>query len=293
MVAAAVVSHNTAELLRDCVRSLAPTPTWVVDNASSDGSADAARAAGAHVIARGDNLGFGRAVNLAARAAGEWDWLVVANADTAPRPGALEALLAAGEADPGAGVLAPRLVRPDGTTQHSVYAFWDVRFALAFGAGRQRRDHGWGDRQCLEGYWDPAVPRRVPWAIGAFLVVRRAAWDAVGGFDDDQWLYAEDLSLGWRAARAGWATRYVPAAVVTHADSASIGPRWGDEAKTARWMAATYEWMLRARGGARTRAVAAINVAGALAAREPGWARLHTLGLLPQASLRRRIQPDG
>ncbi|MGI8623499.1 MAG: glycosyltransferase family 2 protein [Solirubrobacteraceae bacterium] len=289
-VVAAVVSYNTRELLARCLTALAGVETWVVDNASRDGSAAMVRErfGGVHLEARADNLGFGTAVNLAARRAGDWDWLVLANADTAPEPGALDALLHAGRRDPGAGALAPRLIRPDGSTQHSAYPFWTVRFALAFNMGVQHRRPGWGDAQCLEGFWDPERLRRVPWAIGAFLLVRRAAWDAAGGFDPAQWLYAEDLDLGWRLRRAGWATRYVPQARVQHTESASIGPVWGD-AKTERWMAATYDWMLRHRGAGRTRAVAAINVVGALARSQRRWARLHALGLRSRAAVRAKV----
>lgn len=287
-LAAAVVSYNTRDLLSRCLDALAGVDTWVVDNASRDDSAELVRERhpAVHLEAREDNLGFGAAVNLVAERAGDWDWLVVANADTAPEPGALDALLAA--AGPGDGILAPRLIRPDGSTQHSAHPFWSTCFALAFNLGVQRRRPRWGEAHCLEGYWDPERPRCVPWAIGAFLLVRRAAWDAAGGFDPGQWLYAEDLDLGWRVREASWATRYVPTARVRHAESAAIGPVWGD-AKTERWMAATYDWMFRRRGAARTRAVAAINVAGAAARGQRQWARLHALGLLPRRALRRRL----
>jgi GT2 family glycosyltransferase len=272
--------------------------TWVVDNASTDGSPEVVRPP-ARLIASGVNLGFGPAVNRVAEQAGDWDWLVVANADTAPEPGALDALLAAGGADPRAGALAPRLIRPDGTTQHSAYPFWSPAFALRFNAGRYSRR--WAEAQCLEGAWDPDRPRRVPWAVGAFLLVRRQAWDEAGGFDPAQWLYAEDLDLGWRLAAAGWATRYVPEARVRHEESASTAPLWGEE-RVDRWMAATYEWLHRRRGRARAGAVAALNVTGALArsalARDPWrrrverrWARLHAAGLTPGAARRGAARP--
>jgi N-acetylglucosaminyl-diphospho-decaprenol L-rhamnosyltransferase len=116
-------------------------------------------------------------------------------------------------------------------------------------------------------------------------------WDAVGGFDDQQWMYAEDLDLGWRAARAGYTTRYVPSARVLHHVSAATTQAWGDE-RTLRWLRSTYAWMLRRRGLVRTRATAAINVAGAYArARSPYfrmWAGLHRrAGFAPRRELER------
>jgi N-acetylglucosaminyl-diphospho-decaprenol L-rhamnosyltransferase len=106
----------------------------------------------------------------------------------------------------------------------------------------------------------------VPWAVGAFLLVRREAWDAVGGFDERQWLYAEDLDLGWRLRRAGWATRYEPGAVVDHVSAAATGQVYTAAGAIAeRWQRSTYGWMVRRRGLAVTWAVAAANAAGAAA----------------------------
>jgi N-acetylglucosaminyl-diphospho-decaprenol L-rhamnosyltransferase len=261
-VAVAVVSFNTRALLERCLASLAgeDAEVWVVDNGSTDGSAEMVRSEFPRVrlVEASENAGFGRAVNLVA---GRTDtrWLVAANADTAATPGALSSLLAAGDADPGAGALTPRLVLPDGSTQHSVHPFPTLPFTTAFALGAAS---ALGDRLCLEGHWDPDRARRVPWAVGAFLLLRRSAWNAVGGFDERRWMYAEDLDLGWRLHRAGWATRHVPDAVVHHDESAATAAAWGDE-RTQRWMDATYAWMRDTRGAARARAVAAVNVAGA------------------------------
>jgi GT2 family glycosyltransferase len=289
-VAVAVVSWNTRDLLRACLRSLADEPlaeVWVVDNASADGSAAMVEAEfpAVRLVASDRNLGFGRAVNLVA-ARTTAPWIAPANADVELAPGALRALLDAGERLPRAGVLAPRLELPSGVTQHSVYAFPTIPFTALFNLGFHRR---YGDRLCLEGHWDPSRERDVDWAIGAFLLVRRAAWDAAGGFDDAQWMYAEDLDLGWRAARAGWSTHYVPAARVRHHASAATTQAWGDE-RTLRWLRSTYAWLLRRRGLARTRATALVNVAGAYArARNPYfrmWGGLHRrAGFAPRAEL--------
>ena len=290
LVAVAVVSWNTRDLLRHCLRSLvdqSPAEVWVVDNASQDGSAEmvAQEFPSVRLVASERNLGFGPAVNLVASQTTA-PWIAPANADVELRPGALRALLDAGERHPRAGILAPRLELPSGETQHSVYAFPTIPFTARFNLGFHRRV---GDRLCLEGFWDPTRERDVDWAIGAFLLVRRAAWDAAGGFDQGQWMYAEDLDLGWRAARAGWSTRYVPSARVLHHASAATTQAWGDE-RTLRWLRSTYAWMLRRRGLIRTRITAAINVAGAYArARNPYyrmWGGLHRrAGFAPRREL--------
>jgi len=290
LVAVAVVSWNTRDLLRDCLRSLAGqslAEVWVVDNASQDGSAAmvAQEFPSVRLVASERNLGFGPAVNLVAAQTAA-PWIAPANADVELRPSALRALLDAGERNPRAGILAPRLELPSGETQHSVYAFPTIPFTARFNLGFHRRV---GDRLCLEGFWDPSRERDVDWAIGAFLLVRRAAWDAAGGFDQGQWMYAEDLDLCWRAARAGWSTRYVPSARVLHHASAATTQAWGDE-RTLRWLRSTYAWMLRRRGLIRTRITAAINVAGAYArARNPYfrmWGGLHRrAGFAPRREL--------
>ena len=267
-VAAAVVSWNTRDLLARCLDALKPdvdaglVAVHVVDNGSFDGSRALVRERFGWAVLHepAENLGYGRAVNLVA-AATRSPWLLAANADTAPEPGALRALVDAGAADPRAGALSPRLVLPDGSTQHSVHPFPTLPFLAAFNAGLLGP---FGDRFCLEGAWDPDRARRVPWAVAAFLLLRRAAFRDAGGFDPDQWMYAEDLDLGWRLREAGWHTRHVPAAVVRHASGASTAQAWGEE-RTLRWQAETYRWLRRRRGRAYARAAYLTNLAGSRA----------------------------
>lgn len=270
VVTVAVVSYNTRELLLECLDSLAAESArgragvWVLDNASTDGSADAARtyAPWAQVIDAGENLGFGRAVNLVAARTGG-DWLLVANADIALEAGALDALLAAG-GDSRIGCVAPRLSSPAGVTEHSVHPFPTLPLTVAFNLGLQRVVPGLGDRLCLEGYWDPDRARTVPWAIGACLLMRRRAFDSVGGFDDRQWLYAEDLELGWRLHDAGWATRYEPRALVRHRSGAATSVAFGEQ-RIDRFTRETYAVLERRRGPLRASLTAAVNVGGATA----------------------------
>jgi GT2 family glycosyltransferase len=267
-VTAAVVSWNTRELLLRCLRSLEAEAragrvrVWVVDNGSSDGSPDAVRtdAPWAKLLEPGENLGFGRAVNLVARQTAS-PWLLAANADIALTDGALEAMLLAG-GDPRVGCVAPRLELPGRVTQHSVHPLPTVPFTLAFNVGLCRVSRRLGERLCLEGLWDPERARSVPWAIGACLLVRRAAFDSVDGFDEQQWMYAEDLDFGWRLRDRGWITYYDPAARVLHESGAAATQAFGEDRRTD-FMAATYAVLRRRRGRARAWTTAALNVAGA------------------------------
>lgn len=302
-VAVAVISWNTREPLDRCLAALRPdaaaglAEVWVVDNGSDDGSAAMVgeRHAWARLIEPGENLGFGRAVNLVAERTGT-PWLAAANADVEPRPGALGLLVEAGERRPRAGALAPRLIRPDGTLEHSVNHFWTVPLMALFNLGLYRLGgRRLAERLLLPGHLDPGRRRRVDWAVGAFLLCRRRAFDEAGGFDPAQWLYAEDVELGYRLREAGWQVWYEPAAEVVHVGEAAGSLAFG-EGLTDRRLDATYALLRRRRGRPRTAAIYALNALGATA-RWLAWAprrdpalrwRRHQMAALARYHLRRR-----
>ena len=271
-VAIAVVSTNLRDLLAACLESMRPdaeagrAEVWVVDNASSDGSAEmvSERFGWAKLIASDRNLGYGAAVNLVAERT-DAPWIAPANEDIELRPGAVERLLATAADQEGAAVIAPRLELPDGSTQHSVHPFPTLGLALLFNLGLHRLSRPLADSLCLEGYWDAERAREVPWAMATFYLVRREAFAAVGGFAADQFIHAEDIDLAWRLRRAGWRSYYEPGASVLHVGSAASKKAFGAETLWTRWMAASYSWMARRRGTAIARATAAVNVSGAAA----------------------------
>jgi len=268
-VAIAVVTVGPKEVLAAALDSMRTdvdaglAEVWVVDNGSTDGSGTlvAERYPWARLLVPDENLGYGRAVNLVAERS-EAPWIAASNDDVELRRGALERLLAAGERHPRVGALAPRLELPDGSTQHSVHPFPTLGFTLAFNLGLYALSRRAADRRCLEGAWNPTVAREVPWAMAAFLPVRREAFAALGGFSSEQFMHAEDLDLGWRLARAGWSTWYEPAATVLHRGSVSTSIAYGERLRQ-HWVDATYAWLGRTRGPAVARTTAAINLAGA------------------------------
>lgn len=264
----AVVSWNTKELLRACLGSLAPdadgglASVWVVDNGSSDGSPAMVREEFEWVglIEPDENLGFGRAVNLVAERTDE-PWIAPANADIELSPGALASLLEAAQRHPEAGAMTPRLVMPDGRTQHSVHSFPRVRLGLALQSGATSWMPGLGDRLMIDGRWNPERAREVEWAHGAFMVVRRVAFERVGGFDADQWMYAEDIDICWRLAEAGWQTRYEPGSVVRHEVAASTRQAFADD-RERRHLTAGFDWMVKRQGIGKAKAYALVNSIG-------------------------------
>jgi N-acetylglucosaminyl-diphospho-decaprenol L-rhamnosyltransferase len=266
-VTVAVVSWNTRDLLAKCLQSLTSdaaaglADVWVVDNASEDGSDDLVRERfpWVHLIASRDNWGFGAAVNAVADQSCT-EWIIPANADVAVAPGAIGRMIAEASCRPQVAAIAPRLVLPDGRTQHSVYPFPTVPFTLAYASGAVARSRRLARYWCIDQGFDPDEARQVHWAVGAFLLIRRTAWEDVGGFDKRQWMYAEDLDLGWRLHLAGWEVRYCPDAHVFHAESASTRQAWGDDRHT-RWHTSTYVWHARRRGAWIARTIAGVNIA--------------------------------
>jgi GT2 family glycosyltransferase len=273
VVAVAVVSWNTRDLLAECLTSMerdsadGTVEVWVVDNGSTDGSVDVVRRRfpWVRLIESGENLGFGRAVNLVASRTST-PWIAPANADIAVVPGAIAALLSAGDGDPGAAAVAPKLILPDGSVQPSIQPFPSFWLCLLRNLYVYRLSRRVAERLCLAGAWDPERGSRVDWATGAFLIVRREAWDQIGGFDDAQWMYTEDLDLCWRLHRGGWSVRFEPRAVVHHVQGAAAAKGFGDEsAQEVRISASRYAWLARRRGVGFAWALAVVNLAGSAA----------------------------
>jgi N-acetylglucosaminyl-diphospho-decaprenol L-rhamnosyltransferase len=219
-VAAVIVSYNVAELLVRCVESLRADGIErivVVDNASADDSVEAVRAAdpGVEVVALAENVGFGAGVNRGAARTTE-PFLLVLNPDVEVEAGSTKVLVDALGADPGLAVVGPRIETPDGELYPSARTFPDMGDA----AGHAFLHFLWPTNPFSRRYrmldWDRSTARDVDWVAGTHVLVRREAWDAVGGFDEAYFMYMEDVDLCWRMRKAGWRTGYDPAARVTH-----------------------------------------------------------------------------
>lgn len=219
-VLVAIVSWNSAAHLPAALKSVPPgVPVVVVDNASTDGSADAARAAGARVVEAGRNLGFGPACNLAAKEGAPSETILFLNPDAALVDGAacLAALLAALDADPSVAAAAPRL-SGDGQEEFQLRRLPRPGAILREALLVDRlfpRNAGYRHDRYLDRPRDAAFDVEQPAA--AALLVRRADFEAVGGFDPafaPAWF--EDVDLCARLLARGRRIRYVPSARATH-----------------------------------------------------------------------------
>ena len=229
-----IVSYRSAELLRECLSSLRRhgdgLNVYVVDNASGDGTAElvAAEFPEVHLTVNASNRGFAIASNQGI-CAGSAPWVLILNPDAAIREGTLRTLLAALEADPKAAAAGPKLVRADGELDHAAKrSFPTVAGALAYFTRL--------DRIALAApqYTAPEVERGPVDAInGAFMLIRRAALDDVGLFDEGYWMYMEDLDLCYRFQAAGWRVLYEPRAIASHLKGGSAGRRRGPRLNAA------------------------------------------------------------
>lgn len=228
-IAVVVVSYETRDLTLRCAESALvhgavpghATRVVVVDNASSDGTANSLRerfGARVDVVANERNVGFGEAANLgAARVVGA-AWVLVLNADTELAPGALAALVAAGEAHRDAAVLGPSIVGDDGRPRDSVrgdptrLALLHQHTALRFLRVGAR---------AFERYRHPRAGETAEVVLGAAMLVRGDDFRALGGFDPRYFLYFEEADLCRRARAVGRTVLFVEGATVRHAGGAS------------------------------------------------------------------------
>ncbi|MDP1821501.1 MAG: glycosyltransferase family 2 protein [Acidimicrobiales bacterium] len=264
-----IVSWNTGALLDRCLAALGPAlgplraEVVVVDNASGDDSRAVAAAHGVHLVANAENVGYARAMNQAL-AATEAPVLIALNPDTEPAPGSLAALVDALRAAPAAGVVAPRLVHPDGQPQHSAYRFPSLPLAavVCFAPPSVQRG-ALGTTWRLEAAEAPDPPGPVDWVIGAVHVIRRSALGGAPPYSERWFMYAEDVELCWRLSRQGWQTVLVPEVEVVHVGNASGAQAWGSE-RDKRFWAATYDLYATMHGGPAARVWAFVNVLGVL-----------------------------
>lgn len=222
-VAVVIVSYDVRDLLAGCLKSLAGQgeglEVVVVDNASSDGSAEmvAADFPDVSIVRNLDNRGFGAAANqgIAATLA---PYVLSLNPDTVLHPGAIRGLSEYLDQHPEVGAVGPKILRPDGSLDlASRRSFPSPTVALLrlsllsrlFPKSPRLARYNLTDRS-------PDVPQEIDAGTGACLLFRRAALNQVGVYDDAFFMYGEDLDLCFRLKEAGWKVMYWPASVVVH-----------------------------------------------------------------------------
>lgn len=219
-----IVSFNTREVLRECLLALAResdglrVQTIAVDNGSRDGSIEMLRAdfPSVELIVSPENLGFGRANNLAfEQALGRY--IVLLNSDAFLTPDSLRRSVEHMDADPRVGLGGGRLIGRDGGSQPSARRFPTLitdTFVYSGLADRYAPSRIFG---CYNRTWaDPMQPAEVDWVPGAYSILRPQALRAAGAFDSRFFLYYEEVDLCRRIKAAGYTVWYWPDIVVIH-----------------------------------------------------------------------------
>ena len=256
-LAVVTVTYSPGETLEMFLDSLAkatsrPLQVVLADNGSTDGAPErAAERDGVRLLRIGENVGYGTAANRGIAGLGaEVGWVAVANPDVEWHPGSLDELLAAAERWPRAAALGPLIREPDG----AVYPSARLLPSLGRGIGHAVFSPMWpGNRWTREYRQEGAVvgERTAEWLSGSCLLLRRAAFERVDGFDPRYFMYFEDVDLGDRLGRAGWLNVYVPSAEVTHLgghSTSQVSERMLAEhhASTYRYLADRHPGLVRA-----------------------------------------------
>lgn len=256
-LAIVIVNYNTRDLLRNCLGSVeagaqrATVRTWVVDNASNDGSAAMVQAEfpAVRLICNAHNGGYAYANNLALREVlseelkvkssaetlnsqllthnSQFDYVLLLNPDTVVPPGALDGLVDYMEAHPDAGAVGPKLLLADGSLDLACRrAFPTPTVALYRMTGLARlfpRSPRFGRYNMT--YLDQDIETEVDSVVGACMLVRGSVVKEVGLLDESFFMYGEDLDWAYRIKQYGWRIMYVPRVVVHHYKRASSSQR--------------------------------------------------------------------
>ncbi|HQR50022.1 MAG TPA: glycosyltransferase family 2 protein [Methylophilaceae bacterium] len=210
-VSAIIVNYNSGSHAVDCIRSLQAQQVdgleiIVVDNASQDDSIALLRdACGGCItlIESRENLGFGRANNLAAvKAQGEF--LLLINPDAQLQgDGAVTTLVAYLQQNQAVGIAGPEIHEPSKNKYVLPRKTYPSQHRLKFTKGLA------------------VLPGKIAWILGACLILRKSTFQQIHGFDPDFFLYGEDIDICLRVRKAGYAIGYCSAAKITHVGGAS------------------------------------------------------------------------
>ncbi|MBI5621985.1 glycosyltransferase family 2 protein [Candidatus Falkowbacteria bacterium] len=229
-----ILKYKSKGLMRQCLKAIRllrlsfPYEVIVVDNASFDGSAEmvARDFPGTIFIQSDKNLGYAGGNNLGLkRSAGRY--VMIVNPDILMVTNELEKMISYLDAHPRVGMLGPKLINPDGSTQMSCYHF--PSFFMPFYRRTFLGKLPWFKkkvRQYLMVDWDHAESREVDWLLGGCLLIRREAMERVGLLDERFWMYFDDVDYCRRFWEAGFPVVYFAPAEVVHYHQRTSAETW-------------------------------------------------------------------
>jgi GT2 family glycosyltransferase len=217
-----IVNYNTKTLLENCLDSIVHETTdlhyeiVVIDNASTDGSQDMIREFYPRVTLQRneENVGFSRANNQGCRIS-HGDYLLFLNSDTLVRDGAILTMLNYLKTNRDVGIVGPKIVNPEGRPTRSYMRFLDVK-SLFLGS----KYFSWLiDTEKYRLHYDTydfSSVQTVPWLSGACLMMKRHVFQEAGCFDENYFLYLEDMDLCMQVKKLGYSNIYLPSAEIVH-----------------------------------------------------------------------------
>lgn len=221
-VSAVVVTFNALPWLERCLESVRGLETIVVDHGSTDGTLDLLERRFPDVaLLRRENRGYGAGLNAGVEAS-SGRYVLLLNSDAWAEKSAVERLVAFAEAHPRAAVVGPRSRHPDGSLQHTVRGFptlWRLATEYFFLRKLAPRSRALNAFYAAGFTHDEA--RRAEWVMGYAVLISREAFEAVGGFDEDFFMFSEETDLCRRLWDAGWEVWFTPEAEFTHVGGAS------------------------------------------------------------------------
>jgi len=227
-LAVVVVNHNSGSYLARCISSIYAAAgdlaldVVLVDNASADGSTElAARThASLRVVTNGVNRGFAAAANQGVRLTAA-PYALLLNPDAEIIGGSLGSLLKVAADRPRAAVVGPLVRNPDGTIQASARKVPDLLESLGHAFLGPFAPNNRFSRSYTMAEWDRSSEREVEWVSGCAMLLRRDAFEAVGGFDEGYFMYVEDVDICTRLRQRGWSVLFCPELEVVHATSSA------------------------------------------------------------------------
>lgn len=231
-----IVSWNCKQELVNCLRSLIEQKSRgtleiiVVDNASIDGSVDAVHSSfpTVQVVQTGANLGFAQAANRGLMQA-QGEYVLFLNPDTLISTRIFEPTLQLLQCQPTVGILGVRLLNGDGSVQPSCGHFLSLSELIKEKLREVAGYHAQNGKQGNNHLWSSPTIEEPDWITGAFLLCRRTVLQEVGGFDEEYFLYVEDMDLCYRVRQRGYSVMYFPEVGVTHLGNRSGARKWAEQ----------------------------------------------------------------
>ncbi|HCU80433.1 MAG: hypothetical protein CL789_04040 [Chloroflexi bacterium] len=225
-VSVIIVTYNSAQVIIDCIDSIinnsqdVEVEILIVDNGSTDHTCETIthHYPDINLMSGHGNLGFAAGNNMGMEAAQGRHFLIL-NPDTEVSSGALKTLTDYADLHPTAGMIAPHLVNPDGTLQHSTFRFPNLAQAFfGFFEKLVPIDSTINGRYPPEAY---QKERCVEHILGAAIFVQRVLWNQIGGMDENYHLYFEETDWCYRARKLKWNLHYLPSATIMHSGAHS------------------------------------------------------------------------